>query len=69
MAAGAAETAVRFGISFVPSTETLDRSRELVRAADAAALDLVGVQDHPYQRRFLDTWSLIATLLAETKRL
>jgi alkanesulfonate monooxygenase SsuD/methylene tetrahydromethanopterin reductase-like flavin-dependent oxidoreductase (luciferase family) len=42
--------------------------RELVRAADEAALDLVGVQDHPYQRHFLDTWSLIPTLLAETER-
>jgi alkanesulfonate monooxygenase SsuD/methylene tetrahydromethanopterin reductase-like flavin-dependent oxidoreductase (luciferase family) len=41
----------------------------LVRAADEAELDLVGIQDHPYQRRFLDTWSLIPTLLAETKRI
>jgi alkanesulfonate monooxygenase SsuD/methylene tetrahydromethanopterin reductase-like flavin-dependent oxidoreductase (luciferase family) len=40
----------------------------LVRAADAAGLDLVGIQDHPYQRRFLDTWSLIPTLLAEVVR-
>jgi alkanesulfonate monooxygenase SsuD/methylene tetrahydromethanopterin reductase-like flavin-dependent oxidoreductase (luciferase family) len=43
--------------------------RELVRAADEAALDLVGIQDHPYQRRFLDTWTLIPTLLAETRRI
>jgi alkanesulfonate monooxygenase SsuD/methylene tetrahydromethanopterin reductase-like flavin-dependent oxidoreductase (luciferase family) len=61
-------TAVQFGISLVPATEQLDPIRELVRAADEAELDLVGIQDHPYQRRFLDTWSLIATLLAETKR-
>jgi alkanesulfonate monooxygenase SsuD/methylene tetrahydromethanopterin reductase-like flavin-dependent oxidoreductase (luciferase family) len=60
---------VQFGISLVPATERLDRIRELVRAADEAALDLVGIQDHPYQGRFLDTWSLIATLLAETKRI
>jgi alkanesulfonate monooxygenase SsuD/methylene tetrahydromethanopterin reductase-like flavin-dependent oxidoreductase (luciferase family) len=43
--------------------------RELVRAADRAALDLVGTQDHPYQPHFLDTWWLISTLLAETKRI
>jgi alkanesulfonate monooxygenase SsuD/methylene tetrahydromethanopterin reductase-like flavin-dependent oxidoreductase (luciferase family) len=43
--------------------------RELVRAADEAALDLVGIQDHPYRARFLDTWSLIPILLAETKRI
>jgi alkanesulfonate monooxygenase SsuD/methylene tetrahydromethanopterin reductase-like flavin-dependent oxidoreductase (luciferase family) len=53
----------------VPATEQLDRIRELARAADEAELDLVGIQDHPYQRRFLDTWSLIAMLLAETKRI
>jgi alkanesulfonate monooxygenase SsuD/methylene tetrahydromethanopterin reductase-like flavin-dependent oxidoreductase (luciferase family) len=62
-------TEVRLGISVVPLTERLDRTRELVRAADDAALDLVGIQDHPYQRRFLDTWSLIPALLAETERI
>ena len=69
MAAGGAETAIQFGISLVPATERLDRLRELVRAADEAALDLIGIQDHPYQRRFLDTWSLIPALLTETKRI
>ena len=61
--------ALQFGISIVPAIESLDRTRELARAADEAALDLVGIQDHPYQRHFLDTWALIATLLAETNRI
>jgi alkanesulfonate monooxygenase SsuD/methylene tetrahydromethanopterin reductase-like flavin-dependent oxidoreductase (luciferase family) len=61
--------AIRFGISLVPATEDLDRIRELVAVADQAGLDLVGVQDHPYQRRFLDGWSLIGVLLAETRRI
>ena len=26
-------------------------------------MDFVGIQDHPYQRRFLDTWTLISTLV------
>jgi alkanesulfonate monooxygenase SsuD/methylene tetrahydromethanopterin reductase-like flavin-dependent oxidoreductase (luciferase family) len=69
MAAGGAETALRFGISVVPATEGLDRIRELVRTADAAGLDLIGIQDHPYQHHFLDTWALMATLLAETERI
>src|SRR5438270_13887329 len=69
MPADGAKSALRFGISLVPSIERLDRIRELVRAADEASLDLVGIQDHPYQRHFLDTWSLIPTLLAETKRI
>jgi alkanesulfonate monooxygenase SsuD/methylene tetrahydromethanopterin reductase-like flavin-dependent oxidoreductase (luciferase family) len=41
----------------------------LVRLADEGGLDLVGVQDHPYQRRFVDAWSLIAVLFAETERI
>ena len=31
-------------------------------------LEYVGIQDHPYQRRFLDSWMLIATVLAKTER-
>jgi alkanesulfonate monooxygenase SsuD/methylene tetrahydromethanopterin reductase-like flavin-dependent oxidoreductase (luciferase family) len=31
-------------------------------------LALVGIQDHPYQRRFLDTWTLISTLVPVTER-
>jgi alkanesulfonate monooxygenase SsuD/methylene tetrahydromethanopterin reductase-like flavin-dependent oxidoreductase (luciferase family) len=69
MAAGGAQTALRFGISLVPTTERLDRIHELVRVADDTALDLVGIQDHPYQHHFLDTWALIPTLLAETGRI
>jgi alkanesulfonate monooxygenase SsuD/methylene tetrahydromethanopterin reductase-like flavin-dependent oxidoreductase (luciferase family) len=59
---------LEFGISIVPAADSLDRNRALVREADDAGLDLVGVQDHPYQRRFLDTFALIGTLLAETSR-
>src|SRR5258708_31997285 len=66
MAAGDGETGLRFGISIVPATEGLDRIRVLVQAADEAALDLVGIQDHPYQHHFLATWSLMGTLPAET---
>jgi alkanesulfonate monooxygenase SsuD/methylene tetrahydromethanopterin reductase-like flavin-dependent oxidoreductase (luciferase family) len=59
-------SALRFGISILPTTATIDVNRELARAADAGGLDLVGIQDHPYQARFLDTFALIATLLAQT---
>jgi alkanesulfonate monooxygenase SsuD/methylene tetrahydromethanopterin reductase-like flavin-dependent oxidoreductase (luciferase family) len=57
------------GISIVPYTDSLDRNRELVRVADEGGLKLVGIQDHPYQRRFLDTFALVATQLAETRRI
>lgn len=67
--ADGARAEIRFGIAVVPASENLDRIRALVRAADEAPLDLVGIQDHPYQHHFLDTWSLIGTLLAETTRI
>jgi alkanesulfonate monooxygenase SsuD/methylene tetrahydromethanopterin reductase-like flavin-dependent oxidoreductase (luciferase family) len=59
----------RFGLSVLPNTDELERIRELAGVADRAGLDLLGIQDHPYQRRFLDTWSLIPELFAETERI
>jgi Leucine carboxyl methyltransferase/Luciferase-like monooxygenase len=58
-----------FGISVIPYWDSLDRTRRLGQAADQAGLRLVGIQDHPYQSRFLDTFALVATLLAETRRI
>src|ERR1700686_1381825 len=60
---------LQVGISIIPDTDSLDRSRERVRVADEGGLALVGIQDHPYQHHFFDTWSLIPTLLALTKRI
>lgn len=58
-----------FGISVTPYAEAYPAIVEQVLAAEEHGLDLVGIQDHPYQRRFLDTFSLIADLLARTTRL
>jgi len=60
---------LRFGISVTPYAATYPAIVEQVLAAEAHGLDLVGIQDHPYQRRFLDTFSLIADLLARTNHL
>jgi alkanesulfonate monooxygenase SsuD/methylene tetrahydromethanopterin reductase-like flavin-dependent oxidoreductase (luciferase family) len=57
------------GLSLIPYADSLHRIRELVRVADEGGLELVGIQDHPYQARFLDTLTLIATLLADTRRI
>jgi alkanesulfonate monooxygenase SsuD/methylene tetrahydromethanopterin reductase-like flavin-dependent oxidoreductase (luciferase family) len=59
---------LRFGLSVVPEAAGYARLVEQVRLADRSGLDLVGIQDHPYQRRFLDTFALIADLLARTDR-
>ncbi len=59
---------LEFGVSVVPLADPPDWAARIVVAGDRAGLDLVGIQDHPYQRRFLDTWTLISTLAPITER-
>jgi alkanesulfonate monooxygenase SsuD/methylene tetrahydromethanopterin reductase-like flavin-dependent oxidoreductase (luciferase family) len=58
-----------FGLSIVPASADVDLARSLARRADELGLELIGVQDHPYQWRFLETWSLLADLLARTEQI
>ena len=58
-----------FGISVTPYASAYPDILAQVLAAERAGFDLVGIQDHPYQRRFLDTFALIGDLLARTSRL
>jgi alkanesulfonate monooxygenase SsuD/methylene tetrahydromethanopterin reductase-like flavin-dependent oxidoreductase (luciferase family) len=60
---------IEFGVSVVPTAADLLQARNTVSLADRLGLDLVGIQDHPYQWRFLDTWALMADLLARTTRI
>ena len=57
---------MRIGVFIVPGGEDPQTTVEQIVAADRAGLDLVGVQDHPYQRRFLDTWTLLSVVAAQT---
>ncbi|MGQ0603463.1 MAG: LLM class flavin-dependent oxidoreductase [Anaerolineales bacterium] len=59
---------LEFGFSIIPTSADAELARTLAVRADELGLDLIGIQDHPYQWRFLDTWTLIADLLARTKR-
>jgi alkanesulfonate monooxygenase SsuD/methylene tetrahydromethanopterin reductase-like flavin-dependent oxidoreductase (luciferase family) len=61
--------ALRLGLFVNPSAERYRETLAIVDAAERGGLDLIGIQDHPYQRRFLDTFTLIADLLARTERL
>lgn len=58
-----------FGISITPTAADYPQLVEQAQAADRLGLELIGIQDHPYQRRFLDTFSLIADLAARTSRI
>jgi alkanesulfonate monooxygenase SsuD/methylene tetrahydromethanopterin reductase-like flavin-dependent oxidoreductase (luciferase family) len=59
---------VEFGFFPAPSADGYPIIVEQARIADVTGLDLIGIQDHPYQRRFLDTFSLISDLAARTER-
>jgi alkanesulfonate monooxygenase SsuD/methylene tetrahydromethanopterin reductase-like flavin-dependent oxidoreductase (luciferase family) len=60
--------AVQLGVFVVPDAQDAARTLAQITTADEVGLDLVGVQDHPYQRRFLDTWTLLAFAAARTSR-
>ena len=57
-----------FGCFIAPVAEQSETVVTLARLADASGLDLVTVQDHPYQPAFLDTWTLLSDLAARTQR-
>lgn len=59
---------VEFGLSVTPSWPDEPTVLRLAEVADRAGLELIGIQDHPYQWRFFDTWTLIAFLAARTSR-
>jgi alkanesulfonate monooxygenase SsuD/methylene tetrahydromethanopterin reductase-like flavin-dependent oxidoreductase (luciferase family) len=59
---------VELGAFVVPDATEPAATLEQVLAVERAGLELVGIQDHPYQRRFFDTFSLIAYLAARTER-
>jgi alkanesulfonate monooxygenase SsuD/methylene tetrahydromethanopterin reductase-like flavin-dependent oxidoreductase (luciferase family) len=61
--------ALRLGLFVNPSADAYRDTLAMVAAAERGGLDLIGIQDHPYQRRFLDTFALIGDLLARTERL
>ncbi len=53
-------------MSVVPVAADYPQIVDDVLFGEAHGLELVGIQDHPYQRRYLDTFALIADLLART---
>jgi alkanesulfonate monooxygenase SsuD/methylene tetrahydromethanopterin reductase-like flavin-dependent oxidoreductase (luciferase family) len=58
-----------FGVFLIPEAASYPGLRRQVEAAERGGLDLIGIQDHPYQPRYLDSFALIADLLARTERL
>jgi alkanesulfonate monooxygenase SsuD/methylene tetrahydromethanopterin reductase-like flavin-dependent oxidoreductase (luciferase family) len=57
---------LHFGAFVTPVAAQAGGVVELARIADVVGLDLVTFQDHPYQPSFLDTWTLLAVVAAQT---
>jgi alkanesulfonate monooxygenase SsuD/methylene tetrahydromethanopterin reductase-like flavin-dependent oxidoreductase (luciferase family) len=61
-------TSPRIGAFIIPDATDPTATLGQIVAADASGLDLVALQDHPYQQRFLDTWTLLSYAAARTER-
>jgi alkanesulfonate monooxygenase SsuD/methylene tetrahydromethanopterin reductase-like flavin-dependent oxidoreductase (luciferase family) len=60
---------VRFGWFLVPNAADPSGLVAEAQLAERAGFDLVGIQDHPYQRRYFDTFMLLAALATATERI
>jgi alkanesulfonate monooxygenase SsuD/methylene tetrahydromethanopterin reductase-like flavin-dependent oxidoreductase (luciferase family) len=58
---------IRFGVFITP--EATERPLRLAALADELGFDIAGVQDHPYQRRFFDTMTLLTAMAMRTERM
>ena len=59
--------AIKFGYFLIPNADAPLLS--VAREVEQLGLDYVAVQDHPYQRRFVDTWTLLSMIAATTSRI
>ncbi len=59
---------VLFGHFPIPEANAYTQILEQARLADELGLDLIAVQDHPYQWRFLDALTLLTAIAVQTKR-
>ena len=57
------------GSFITPSNADPQQTVALAQVCEQSGLDLVTFQDHPYQPRFLDTWTLLSYVAARTERI
>src|ERR1700753_806088 len=60
---------LRFGSFITPVNAPPDQPVRLAVLSEQLGLDLVTFQDHPYQASFLDTWTLLTWVAAQTERI
>ena len=57
---------IQFGLFITPTADRAHDVLALAEQAERLGLDLLAIQDHPYQRRFLDTWTLLSAIGGRT---
>ncbi|APU12269.1 MULTISPECIES: LLM class flavin-dependent oxidoreductase [Actinoalloteichus] len=60
---------LRFGTFLTPNAGRAVQVVQLAQLTEQVGLDLVTVQDHPYQSKFLDAWTLLSVIAAGTETL
>jgi alkanesulfonate monooxygenase SsuD/methylene tetrahydromethanopterin reductase-like flavin-dependent oxidoreductase (luciferase family) len=56
-----------FGTFITPAADRAGQALALAELTDQVGLDLVSVQDHPYQPAHLDAWTLLSVIAARTR--
>jgi alkanesulfonate monooxygenase SsuD/methylene tetrahydromethanopterin reductase-like flavin-dependent oxidoreductase (luciferase family) len=59
---------LRFAVNVDPTTEDLEHTYQRAQLADELGIDLITMQDHPYNRRFMDTMTVLTALAVKTER-
>jgi alkanesulfonate monooxygenase SsuD/methylene tetrahydromethanopterin reductase-like flavin-dependent oxidoreductase (luciferase family) len=54
---------------FINPVALAEHSLAVAVLADDLGFDLLGLQDHPYQSRFLEAWTLLTAMAMRTKRI
>ncbi|MCP2243650.1 LLM class flavin-dependent oxidoreductase [Lentzea aerocolonigenes] len=57
---------LEFGVFLPPAAERFGDALRLAQVADARGLELVSVQDHPYNATHMDTWTSLSVIAAST---
>jgi hypothetical protein len=57
-----------FGTFLTPAVDNPARVIALAQLTEQVGLDLVTFQDHPYQPRLMDAWTLLSVVVAQTER-
>jgi alkanesulfonate monooxygenase SsuD/methylene tetrahydromethanopterin reductase-like flavin-dependent oxidoreductase (luciferase family) len=58
-----------FDININPHASKAAQAFELAKKGDDLGVDLISIQDHPYNGSFFDTWTLITALAISTRNI